>query len=57
MTFESPFNQDGETALIQAAFAGHASVVCLLLAAQANVNHADNVRLCNASTCKMPSTL
>jgi ankyrin repeat protein len=54
---KASFNQGGETALIEAAFAGHAPVVCLLLAAQANVNHADNVRLCNASMYKMPSTL
>jgi ankyrin repeat protein len=46
---KASFNQDGETALIEAAFAGHASVASLLLAAKADVNHADNVRLCNAS--------
>ena len=49
MTFESSNNQDGETALMAAAFAGHASVASLLLDAKADVNHSDNVRLCNAS--------
>jgi ankyrin repeat protein len=36
-------NKDGLTALIEAAMSGHASVVRLLLSANADVNHVSNV--------------
>ena len=38
-------NQDGATALMLAAVAGHASVAILLLDSKADVNRVDNVRL------------
>ena len=40
----STLNQYGSTAVHQAALAGHASVVTLLLDANADVNHAHQVR-------------
>jgi ankyrin repeat protein len=40
----SLLNQNGVTPLIAAAYQGHASVVTLLLNANADVNHADQVR-------------
>jgi ankyrin repeat protein len=36
-------NQDGSTALIEAAQRGHASMVTLLLSTKADINHTNNV--------------
>jgi ankyrin repeat protein len=44
-SFSPTPNQDGSTALIEAAQRGHASMVTLLLSTSAGVNHANNVSI------------
>ena len=44
----SVLHQDGKTALIHAAYGGHAETVTLLLDRGADINHKDNVSYCDA---------